>query len=135
MNTLGLIGNVYLYDGQKLCDQRAYAGEYLVDGHGATVTFIADDVNDLDNQTKYTPFTSKNGEMVTVKNLTITGEYSFMTAGYYHEATALPANQKIPFQTTFENVNIINAKVMPVVVHQALFCEGVTASGSFWSTS
>lgn len=124
--TMSLPGNLTLFNGATFCDNRDVDQAYVVDGNGSTVKFVADDASDLDVQTKYTPFTSKNGENVTVKDITFTGEFSFLTAGYYHEATDPNYGPHPTFHTTLENVNIIDAKVMPIVVHQALFCDGIT---------
>lgn len=87
-----------------------------IDGDGNTVIFIADNSEVL----PYTTFASTNNSPVTVKDITFTGEFNFIAAGYWH-ISPLPA-----CTTTFENVNIINAEVTRLIYAQALFCAGTT---------
>ena len=121
VKTLALDGNAYLYDGQVLCETINFTEDYVVDGNGATVTFIPDGAEDM---TTYTAFSSSAKNNVVVKNITFKGEYYFMTAGY-HDA-AVKSEKEKQFYTTFENVNFIDVKVAPAQIGQALFCDGVT---------
>ena len=121
VKTLALDGNAYLYDGQVLCETISFTEDYVVDGNGATVTFVPDGAEDM---TTYTAFSSSAKNNVVVKNITFKGEYYFMTAGY-HDA-AVKSEKEKQFYTTFENVNFIDVKVAPVQIAQALFCDGVT---------
>lgn len=128
VSTMTLNGNVALYNRQafvNLDDAQNMTEDYTIDGNGATVTFVADDASDVSNQYAYTSFTSGDKNMVTVKDITFTGEFAFLAAGYWHGA---PSSQKEKqFYTTFDNVNIIDAKVSTLQVSaQALFCDGVT---------
>ena len=123
--TMELSGNITLFDGQPFCDNRDVDQPYVVDGNGATVKFVADDISDMSNQTNYTTFSSANNSAVLVKDITFTGEFPFMATGYWHGAPS--SQQGLKFTTTLDNVKIIDAAVMNLQVSaQALFCDGET---------
>lgn len=123
--TMSLPGNLTLFNGATFCDNREVDQAYVVDGNGSTVKFVADDASDMDIQSKYITFSSANNSAVVVKDITFTGEFPFLATGYYHGA---PSSQKaLQFNTTLENVNIIDAEVVNLQVSaQALFCDGET---------
>ena len=103
VNTLALAGDVYLYDGQQLCDQRTSTGAYVIDGNGATVNFVADDSNDVAYDTN-TYLSSADGSDVVVKNITFSGDFNSLSLGHYINS------KSNNFHTLFENVNAINCK-------------------------
>jgi hypothetical protein len=123
--TMELPGNITLFDGQVLCETKDFTEDYVIDGKGSTVKFVADNASDVSVETNYTTFSSANNNEVVVKDITFTGEFPLIATGYWHGA---PSSQEgIKFTTTLENVNIIDAKVMNLLVSaQALFCDGET---------
>ena len=125
VKTMDFVGNLTFYGMFPFRETLDFTEDYVVDGNGATMTFVADNASDVSNQYAYTTFSSANKNAVNVKDLNITGEFAFLGTGYWHGA---PSSQKEKqFYTTLENVNIIGAKVSTLQVSaQALFCDGVT---------
>ena len=83
-----------------------------INGNGKTVTMIASDTQTFDWTENFTiplmamVFSSEDGALVTVNDLTITGEMQSVMAGNYESTNQGRHN------TVFNNVNIIDAKVV-----------------------
>ena len=101
--TMELPGNITLFDGQVLCDNRDLDQPYVVDGNGSTVYFKADDSNDVAYGTN-TFFSTSDGSEVKVKDITFKGDFNAISLGHYYDS------KSNNFNTVLENVNAINCK-------------------------
>ena len=109
-------GKADLYGNLTLIDQPFYNEvdvdeDIVIDGHGYTVTqkITSEDKFDfLSNGTRPTMgnmFASKNGEKITVNNITFAGTTHTISLGQYRDT------KSNIFNTEFNNVNIIGLKV------------------------
>ena len=115
-NTFDVTGNSELMDVPLQWNHTATEA-YTVNGNGHTVTVNTFPDNPFDwDETQTIPkmatiFSTANGELVTVNDITFTGAGRHITAGHYYSAST---GLQGVHNTVFNNVNIIN--------YQAYYC-------------
>ncbi|MBQ1942344.1 MAG: hypothetical protein II368_01675 [Clostridia bacterium] len=119
-----ILGNVTMMDVPLFRDATREEG-YTVNGNGYTVDFHPFPGHEFVNIGWYpedtTLFTTKNGDLVTVNDITFTGEGSYILAGDY-------VNKRSNTQTVLNNVNIIDFKS----VQLNKWCTAFNACGKVW---
>ena len=113
------------------CQRYDVFEDYVVDGKGHTVTINAFPENDFKGwdpggtrPDMSTMFSSNNNSLVTIKNLTFTGQMQATFIGHYRRKE--DPYYRVPFTSVLDNFNIIDAQVAPSSnpFAMALICYG-----------